>query len=178
MSHMPVHIDENKGLPALPEITPAQIELYLAYLATSGRKQYSAIMAGVQPSRMAYLFNKDDSLAALQDAAMDGYRELIHASLHDRAINGVVKNIYFKGQVVGTERQYSDTLLLALAKAFDPRFRDHVQVDANVRAGVLVVQTSLNPDDWEKEYAGVRVDTSRLDAVCAEQDEAAQQNDG
>lgn len=178
MSHVPVHIDVNAALPALPDITPSQIELYLSYLETSGRKRYSAMMAGVEPSRMAYLMKKDDALAERQASAMDGYKELIHASVHDRAINGVSRNVYFKGKVCGTERHYSDTLLLALAKAHDPRFRDHVSVDANVKAGVLVVQTSLDPDDWEKEYAGVRVDTSRIDAVCEEQSQAEQQNDG
>ena len=178
MSHVPVHIDESKGLPALPEISDPQLELYLAYLETSGRKRYSAVMAGIQPARIVYLMNADDALAERQAAAMDGYKELIHASIHDRAINGVAKNIYFKGKVCGTERQYSDTLLIALAKAHDPKFRDHVQIDANVKAGVLVVQASLDPDDWEKEYAGVRIDTSRIDTVCTEQDQPAKQDDG
>ena len=175
---MPVQIDPDAKLPALPAISGPQIELYLAYLETSGRKRYSAIMAGVEPARLLYLMKKDDALAERQASAMDGYKELIHASVHDRAINGVTKNIYFQGKVCGTERQYSDTLLLALAKAHDPKFRDHVQIDASVTAGVLVVQASLDPDDWEKEYAGVRVDTKRIDSVCAEQNQAEQQNDG
>lgn len=173
MSRLPVKIDESVELPALSDISRPQIELYLAYLETSGRKRYSAIMAGVDPGRMTYLMTKDDDLKACEMSAMQGYCELIDAAVHDRAINGVSKGVYFKGDRIATERIYSDTLLLALAKAHNPKYRDHLSVDANVKAGVLVVQTSLNPDDWEKEYGGMRVDKERIDSICTEPDQAA-----
>jgi hypothetical protein len=172
MAHIPVHIDTEKGLPALPDITNAQIELYLGHLSVSGRKQHSAIMAGVSPGRMAYLMSKEDDLKALEMQALKSYCELIDAAMHARAIDGVEKCIYYKGKVVGTERHYSDTLLVALAKANNPKYREHLSVDANVRAGVLVVQASMNPDDWEKEYVGTRTDESRIDGVCEESDKA------
>lgn len=174
MSRLPVKIDESVELPALPDISTAQIELYLAYLETSGRKRYSAIMAGVDPGRMVYLMSKDDDLKACEMSAMQGYCELIDAAVHDRAINGVAKGIYFKGAKIATERVYSDTLLLALAKAHNPKYREHLSVDANVKAGVLVVQTSLNPDEWENEYGGMRVDKERIDNLCTESDQAGQ----
>lgn len=166
MSHVPVHIDTEKGLPALPDITYAQLELYFSYLEISGRKRYSAIMAGVDPGRMSYYLAKEKDLKALEMLAMQGYCELIDAAVHDRAINGVTRNVYFKGEVCGTERHYSDSLLLALAKANSPKYREHLSVDANVQAGVLVVQTSLDPDDWEKKYVGVRTDKSGIDTIC------------
>ncbi len=166
MSHLPVHIDTEKGLPALSDITPAQLELYFAFLEVSGRKRYSAIMAGVDPGRMIYYMSKEKELKNLEMAAMQGYCELIDAAVHDRAINGVTRNIYFKGTVCGTERHYSDSLLIALAKANSPKYREHLSVDANVVAGVLVVQASLDPDEWEKKYVGVRTDKSGLDGVC------------
>jgi hypothetical protein len=165
MSHLPVHIDTEKGLPALPDIAFAQIELYLAYLETSGRKRYSAIMAGVDPGRMVYYVGKEKALKNLEMLAMQGYCELIDAAVHDRAINGVVRSIYFKGEVCGTERHYSDSLLLALAKANSPKYREHISVDANVTAGVLVVQASLDPDEWEKTYVGVRTNKSGIDDI-------------
>lgn len=165
MNHVPVKIDTEKGLPALPDITPAQLEMYFARLETSGRKRYSAIMAGVDPGRMTYYMSKEKDLKALEMLAMQGYCELIDAAVHDRAINGVTRNVYFKGEVCGTERHYSDSLLLALAKANSPKYREHLSVDANVTAGVLVVQASMNPDEWEKEYVGMRTDKSGLDSV-------------
>jgi len=178
MEHKPVKIDLNKRLPASADITEAQIELYLAYLETTGRKRYSAIMAGVAPGRMAYLSKKNSDLRDREMMAMQGYCELIEAAIHERAIDGVERGVYYKGERIATERHYSDSLLLALAKAHDPRYRDKLSVDANVKAGVLVVQTSLDPDDWEKEYAGMRVDQGRVDGVCEESNKAKCKDDG
>ncbi len=126
MMHVPVKIDTDRGLPALPDITQPQIELYLGYLEVSGRKRYSAIMAGIDPGRMVYLVGKEKAIKTLEMLALQGYCELIDAAVHDRAINGVTRNVYFKGSVCGTERHYSDSLLLALAKANNPKYRDHM----------------------------------------------------
>ena len=178
MTHVPVHIDTDKGLPALTDINENQLELYFSYLEVSGRKRYSAIMAGVDPGRMVYLMGKESDLKAREICAMQGYCELIDAAVHERAINGVERGVYFKGKEIGTERHYSDSLLIALAKANSPKYREHLSVDANVRAGVLVVQTSLDPDEWEKEYAGVRTNTKGIDDICAEPIKAKQQDDG
>lgn len=175
--HMPVHIDSDKSLPALTDINEAQLELYFAYLEVSGRKRYSAIMAGVDPGRMVYYVGKEPALKEREMSAMQGYCELIDAAVHERAINGVTRNVYFKGEVCGAERHYSDSLLIALAKANSSKYRDHLSVDANVAAGVLVVQASLDPDEWEKEYAGVRTDTKRIDSICKEPKPAEQQDD-
>jgi hypothetical protein len=126
MTHIPVKIDTEKGLPALQDITADQFEMYFARLSLTGRK---------------------------------------NAAVHDRAINGVERGVYFKGQRVATERHFSDSLLLALAKANNPRYREHISVDANVAAGVLVVHKSLNPDDWESKYAGMRSNEGGPDPV-------------
>lgn len=178
MSRVPVKIDEDAKLPALPDITEAQIELYLGYLGTTGRKRYSAIMAGVDPGRMFYLMKNDADQKERELAAMQEYAELIDAAVHDRAINGVARGVYYKGQRIATERHFSDQLLIMLAKAHNPKYKEHLSVDANVKAGVLVVQASLDPDDWEKQYGGMRIDQSRIDSVCKEPNEASEQDDG
>ena len=165
MSHLPVHIDPEKGLPALLDITPTQLELYFSFLEVSGRKRYSAIMAGVDPGRMIRYVTKEKELKDHEMLAMQGYCELIDAAIHDRAINGVVRSVYFKGKVVGTERHYSDSLLIALAKANSPKYREHLSVDANVVAGVLVVQASLDPDDWEDQYGRMRTNKGGSDSA-------------
>ena len=165
MSHVPVIIDTEKGLPVLADITLNQLEMYYARLSLSGRKQYSAIMAGVDPGRMVYYMTKEKALKAREMEALQGYVELINAAVHDRAINGVERHVYFKGKVCGTERHYSDSLLLALAKANDPKYREHLSVDANITAGVLVVQASLDPDEWSEKYAGARTNKGGADSV-------------
>ena len=178
MNHVPVHIDTDKDLPALPDINEAQLELYLGYLEVSGRKRYSAIMAGVDPGRMSYLMGKESDKKAREMLAMQGYCELIDAAVHDRAINGVERGVYFKGKRIATERHYSDSLLIALAKANNPKYRDHMSIDANVAAGVLVVQASLDPDEWEKKYVGVRTDQSGIDSPGKKSVKATVKNTG
>ena len=179
MAHKPVNIVVDKKLPVLAEISAPQVDLYLGYLETTGMKRYASIMAGVDPGRMTYLMKNDEALHARQLMAMQGYCELIDQAIHDRAINGVKKGIYFQGERIATEIQYSDTLLLALAKANNPKkYRDHLSVDANVKAGVLVVQASLDPEAWEEKYAGMRVDQAGADNLCAEPDKAPIQDNG
>lgn len=158
-------IDTEKGLPALQDITRVQLELYFAFLETSGRKRYSAIMAGVDPGRMVYYMTKETALKELEMLALQGYCELIDAAFHDRAINGVERGVYFKGKRIATERHYSDSLLIALGKANNPKYREHLSVDANITAGVLVVQASLDPDDWSEKYAGMRANKGGTDPV-------------
>lgn len=146
--------DLTKPLPALPTVTKDRMELFFAYLETSGRIRYSAIMAGMEPWQVSKAVKESQELQERKLDAMKGYCELIDAEIHRRAVDGVDKGIYFNGRKIATEKVYSDRLLELLAKANDPKYRDKMQVDANVKAGVLVVQASLDPDDWEKEYGG------------------------
>ncbi len=165
MSHVPVIIDTEKGLPALSDITCNQLEMYFARLEISGRKRYSAIMAGVDPGRMVYYMTKEKALKDREMEALQGYCELIGAAIHERAINGVPRGVYFKGKLIATERHYSDSLLIVLAKANDPKYREHLSVDANITAGVLVVQASLDPDEWEDKYVGARTNKGGTEPV-------------
>lgn len=142
-----------KPLPALPTVTKDKMELFFSYLEMSGRIRYSAIMAGMEPWQVSKAIKESQELQERKLDALKGYCELIDAEIHRRAIDGTNKGVYFKGRRVATEKVYSDRLLELLAKANDPKYRDKMQVDANVKAGVLVVQASLDPDDWAKQYS-------------------------
>lgn len=65
-----------------------------------------------------------------QEAREDG-NDTIRAEVHRRAITGVKRAIYHDGKVVGYKREYSDQLLMFLAKSRMPEFKDAVQVDHN-----------------------------------------------
>jgi len=138
------------------------MELFFSYLETSGRIRYSAIMAGMEPWQVSKAIKESDELRDRKLDALKGYCELIDAEIHRRAIDGVDKGVYFKGSRVDTEKVFSDRLLEMLAKANDPKYRDHLNVDANVKAGVLVIQQSLDPDEWSKQYAAKSVDSEEI----------------
>ena len=50
-----------------------------------------------------------------------------------RGIDGVDKGIYWQGERVATEKQYSDNLLMFRMKKLDPAYRDSNQVDVNLK---------------------------------------------
>lgn len=167
--------DLAKRLPAYPEITPEAVKLYLSYLSIKGVKRHSAIMAGIEPSRLRALIKKDNELAALEQAALEEYHEQIDMEIHSRAITGQKKAVYFKGKIIGYDTVKSDRLLEFMARANNPeKYREHVQVDATVRAGVLVVQQSLDPDDWEKQYGDMRTDKKRVESACTQPDQTSE----
>jgi hypothetical protein len=67
---------------------------------------------------------KDDELTrtTLQEAAAVGAQGLVSAAIQ-RAVHGVDEDVYYKGMVVGSKTNYSDTLLTTLLKARVEEFR-------------------------------------------------------
>lgn len=129
-------------------------------------------MAGIEPTVIRRMIKKDTELAERQEEALEEYREHIDMEIHRRAIDGVKKTVWFKGNAVGTDIVTSDRLLEFMARANNPnKYRDQLQIDANVKAGVLVVNATLDPDDWEKQYGDMRTDKTRVESVCPQQDE-------
>lgn len=64
-----------------------------------------------------------------QDARADG-DDVIRAEVHRRGVEGVKRAIYHDGKVVGHKLEYSDQLLMFLAKSRMPaEFGDRQQVD-------------------------------------------------
>jgi hypothetical protein len=60
---------------------------------------------------------------------------MVEEEITRRAIEGVEEDVYYKGEVVGKKKNYSDTLLLERARALDPQRygrKSQVNVDANV----------------------------------------------
>lgn len=66
---------------------------------------------------------------AYQDARADG-DDVIRAEVHRRGVEGVKRAIYHDGRVVGHKQEYSDQLLMFLAKSRMPgEFGDRQTVD-------------------------------------------------
>lgn len=66
---------------------------------------------------------KDDKAVQEQidEAQQLGFMGLESAAIQ-RAVHGVDKGIYFKGELVATEKQYSDGLLVKLLEANNPKY--------------------------------------------------------
>lgn len=77
---------------------------------------------------------EDETFRGMYADARLKFAESLELEAHRRGVQGIARSIYFQGEVVGTERQYSDTLLLALLKANLPdKYRDRVDIKVDVQ---------------------------------------------
>ena len=53
----------------------------------------------------------------------------MEAEARRRGVEGTLKPVFYKGEECGQVREYSDTLLIFLLKAHDPKYRDRQQVE-------------------------------------------------
>jgi len=78
---------------------------------------------------------KDSDFKEAFDEVMSRMEDDITAEIFRRGHDGVLKDVYYQGTVVGQERQYDSSLLLAIAKAKIPEFgvsTTNINLEANV----------------------------------------------
>ena len=141
----------------LPMISTECLEVYYTQLALSGRKYRSATLALIpNPAAFFRAINKEghEDIKERECEALVQFCEVIEGAIIRRGIEGVPKGVYWQGEKVAEELQYSDPLLLALAKRHIKEYGDRMQIDATVKAGVLLVATPLDPATWEETYSG------------------------
>jgi len=128
-----------------------QLSQLLDEIEDTGTIWSSCKRTGVPASSYLHARTVCKRLAKLHDNALVSYAEKLRATLHDRAVVGVEKGIYYKGQRVGTEMIYSDRLLELQLKRHDPAYRDKVDHDHTHGGGVLVIHAGgRDPAAWHE----------------------------
>ena len=85
----------------------------------------------------------------LWEQSLELFADDLEAEMYRRAVHGTDKPVFYKGEVVGEIREYSDQLAITLAKATRPeKFRENVKLDADVKGGVLVVPGKMSVEEW------------------------------
>ena len=80
---------------------------------------------------------KDADFAAAYTEAMENAADLLETEARRRAVQGVEEPHFYKDEIVGHVRRYSDTLLLALLKATRPeKFKDRVEHSGSVEVNL------------------------------------------
>lgn len=93
---------------------------FLELYATFGVMAKAAKEAGVSPSTVSTLKNTDPNFAqACADAKLLYKGELEYAA-YQRGVEGVDEPVYYQGQLVDTQKKYSDKILELLLKAEMP----------------------------------------------------------
>lgn len=103
-----------------PKISHPKKGAFLAAFVNNGNVTKSADAAGID-RRTHYQWCEDDAeyaeaFCGAQEAACDH----LEAEARRRAVDGWEESVFFKDEVVGTKRRYSDTLLIFLLKGNNP----------------------------------------------------------
>ncbi len=117
---------------------------------TCGDLHGSARRAGVSLDFVANWI-KDDREAAskIEEAQRVGYMGLESAAIQ-RGVHGVDKAVYYKGEVVGSEKVYSDALLSKLLEARVPAYKkgEQSQNTFNGPTQINIMPRAENFDQW------------------------------
>lgn len=134
-----------------------QLGVFFKTLGETANVAHSARASGIDRA-VIYKYKRDgvpecgitpeEFIAAFEEAVELG-NEFLEDTAVQRAAHGVVRDVYYQGEVVGEESVYSDGLLMFMLKARRPeRFKDRSQSDVNAKlTGTVVVQTAGPTDE-------------------------------
>ena len=125
---------------------------FLANFAKLGNITYAAKAAGIDRTCHYDWLEKDEKYAERFHSAQEEAADLLEAEVLRRGVKGVVEPVYYKGEICGRVRKYSDVLLIFLLKGVRPnKFRDRVEVSDPSGRNPL---TAALEDMWTKIEAG------------------------
>lgn len=108
--------------------------------------------------------NRDEEFAQAWQELEDTTTDRMEREAFRRAVEGVERDIYFKGDPVGTERQFSDTLLIFMLKARKPQiYRENVHIQHGGEVAQRVTVEIPHEQDWHQQVAAVLADVGALD---------------
>lgn len=98
-------------------------------MAINGNVSEAAEAAGINRTTAYEARKVSESFAAKWDTAIEKAIDSLEKEAFRRARDGVQKGVYHNGELVATELQYSDTLLIFLMKGHRPeKYRDRHEV--------------------------------------------------
>jgi hypothetical protein len=119
------------GRPACTQFTAAKRQAFLAALvAAGGHLAHACTAVGVHRVTVFKLRQTDPAFAAAYAQALDEATAVLEDEAIRRAVEGIDKPMYYKGELVATVKEYSDQLLMFLLRARKPLvYREHKAVE-------------------------------------------------
>lgn len=102
------------------QLSPANMKKFLRELERTGNLKASAAYVGVTAQTIYAAQKRIEGFKDACDTARDKMAHTVESEMRRRAIDGVEKGVYYQGELVATELEYSDQLLTLLAKANAP----------------------------------------------------------
>jgi hypothetical protein len=122
-----------------PELWPIAAEAYAKF----GRPSAAAAAVGVTTVTIRNLWKSNEDFAALMTEAHETYAAKVQDEIRRRAIDGVDKPVFYKGEVAGYVKEYSDTLLVLEARRAHPEYREILATPRQGQTTVNVNTTSV-----------------------------------
>jgi hypothetical protein len=140
-------------------VTAEEIDLFLKTYASTGLWNHSARTAGRFPQTFRDMRREDPVFEERVQQAKSDYVEFLEMEAHRKAIEGELETTYDKnGNVIRERRITSDRMHEVLLRANAPeKYRDNVNVDPNIIAGVLIVERpAKSHEEWMRRFAGAQ----------------------
>lgn len=120
----------------MPCKTQHKKNAFLAAYAELGTITHAAERVNVERRTVYRWRDKDPTFAAALETASEVAAERLEQEARRRAVEGVEKPVYQGGKLVGSVREYSDTLLIFLLKGAMPdKYRDRVSSEISGHGG-------------------------------------------
>lgn len=116
---------------------------FLTAYAKTGIILRASKAAKVDRTTVYYWQEHDEHFALRMNQARAEADDALREEIRRRAVTGTLKPVYQGGHFVGTIREYSDTLLIFLAKSRMPEFREKVEHSGEVRLTVEMLDKVL-----------------------------------
>ncbi len=121
---------------------------FISALSKTGNVTVSAEAAGINRTTAYASFNSDPEFAEQWNEAVQEAADRIEAEALRRATRGVNKPVWYKGQQVGTELEYSDTLMLAMLKGHKPdKYGDKLVIRLAPEQIAILQKFGLTPSE-------------------------------
>lgn len=129
---------------------PVWENAFLKVLRKQGNVTKACAAAKIERSTAYRHKESDKAFAELWQEALDEAADHLEAEAWRRATVGVKKGVYYQGERVDTELEYSDSLLALLLKAHKPeKFRDRQEISGPdggpIAVKVIDYRTAITP---------------------------------
>jgi hypothetical protein len=110
------------------KMTPAVKQRIVEMLAEDFAPTKVARACGVCAATFHGHYRKDPAFAQAVNDARELYVTKLRSEVYRRGVDGWKEPVFFKGNKCGSIRRYSDSLLLAHLRRYDPSYRDSSKV--------------------------------------------------
>ena len=119
------------------KVTPLLKKKFLKLLSETGMVNKSCKALNITRQAMYNKKQIDKKFSEQWRAAQDMATEMLEDESFRRAFHGMEKAVWYKGEVVGAERIYSDTLLMNRLQAEKPdKYQYRQKIDADITGDI------------------------------------------